>query len=317
MAARDFSVEKLKLRRIYESPKYGAYRIPAFPGGCGKADSVYGPLLFPRLPEDRSYTYGSFVMSVDGRIAFPESPDGTLLAKTNRLDPEGGECDFWVLNLLRAASDAVIMGSLTLQREPYLTGRIFDKDLTACREAGGMAAAPLHVVITGTGNNLPIEHKVFRDRDIAAVIASSPEGAEKIVCLHPGRVRPVDSDQLSGLSLYTAAAEDPGRPLLLSVGSGSTLDAGLLLRLLKKGGCDTTLIESPTFLARLLHEKLLDEMFLNTSGIFIGGKALTLGENEAPFSAEVHPHTRVLTIHTHSDSFFYFRYTIDYSSAGL
>ena len=313
MVARDFSAEKLKLRRIYESPNYGAYRNTAFPGGCCKVDDVYGPLLFPEFPGERSYTYGSFVMSVDGRIAFPGSPDGTLLAKTNRLDPDGGVIDFWILNLLRAVSDAVVMGSVTLQREPYLSGRIFDDDLADCRASAENPPLPLHVVITRTGNNLPVDHRVFKEREIPAVIAASPEGVEKISRRYPGRVRLIDAEQLSGLNLYAAAGYDPERPLLLRFGRGDHFDARLLLQLLKRGGCDTTLIESPTFLAHLMREKLLDEMFLNTSGLFIGGNALTLGENAPAFSAESHPHTEVLTVHSHSDSFFYFRYKLDYS----
>jgi riboflavin biosynthesis pyrimidine reductase len=305
MAPREFSAEKLRLKRIYEGPDYKRFTEPAV--SCRKVDEVYGPLLFPRLPEDRSYTYASFVMSVDGRIAFPESPDGTLLAKTNKLDPYGGECDFWVLNLLRAASDAIIMGSMTLAREPYLTGRIFDPDLTACRSAAGKPDTPLHVVITRSGANLSLEHKVFRERDIPALIAASPEGAETIRRRFSGEVVPAEPEDLS-----TAALRGTNKPLLFGFGSGLEFDAEALLAFLKRGGCGRVLIESPSFLSHLMAEKLLDEMFLNTSGIFIGGEALTLGENAAPFSAEAHPHTRTLTIHTHSDSFFYSRYSINY-----
>ncbi len=320
MVRREFSAEKLRLKRIYEGPAYKRFTEPAV--NCRKVDDIYGPLPFPRLPEDRSYTYGSFVMSVDGRIAFPESPDGTLLAKTNKLDPRGGECDFWVLNLLRAVSDAVVMGSLTLQREPYLTGRIFDPDLAACRMAAGKKDTPLHVVITRSGENLPLGHKVFRERDIPAIIATSPVGAERIRRKFSGDVVAVEMEDPPGAGplpedLTAAALRSPNKPLLIGIGAGKELDAAALLKFLKRGGCDKALIESPSFLSHLMAERLLDEMFLNTSGIFIGGEALTLGENAAPFSAKNHPHTRVLTIHTHSDSFFYFRYTIDYSSAEL
>lgn len=316
MAPREFSAEKLRLKRIYEGPDYGSRTVPALK--CRKADEIYGPLLFPPLPEERSYTFGSFVMSVDGKIAFAESPDGTLVAKKNKLDPYGGECDFWILNLLRAASDAVIMGSLTLAREPYLTGRIFDPDLTACRTAEGKNDTPLHVVITRSGNNLPLGHKVFRERDIPAIIAASPEGAETIRRKFPGDVVPAEPEELIGagpdqVNLSAAALRSPERPLLIGIGAGKELDTAALLRFLKQGGCDKTLIESPSFLSRLMAEELLDEMFLNTSGIFIGGDALTLGQNAGGFSPDNHPHTKMLTIHEHGDSFFYFRYKLDYS----
>ena len=330
-AARNFTVSKLKLHRIYESKIWQGFpfdpfqvsAVPAEPdenpsGACSKIDKVYGPFRFPGMPSDRAYTFGSFVMSVDGCIAFPENRDGSQIAKNNRLDPGGALCDYWILNLLRSVSGAVILGSASLSRERYLTGEIFDDDLIACRTDNGMPAVPLHVVLTRRGKNLALDHQVFRNPNIPVVIAASSEGARIIGRKYGSRVRFLGNiaetaGPPSPGGLYAMAAEMPAVPLLAGFGSGTEIDAGLLLGFLRRGGCDKALIESPSFMVRLMQEKLLDEMFLNTSGIFIGGDSLLLGSGSRAFTAEDHPHTRVLTIHTHSDSFFYHRYMLDYS----
>jgi len=68
---------------------------------------------FPSLPKDKIYTLGSFVHSIGDKIAFPESPDGTLAAGEDRTDPNGALTDYWILNLLRTVSYDVLMGSKT------------------------------------------------------------------------------------------------------------------------------------------------------------------------------------------------------------
>jgi len=306
-----FPSENLVLDNIYTGPTWDAGGEQ--PISCEKIDRIYGPLVFPPVPTERCYTLGCFVVSIDGRIAFPSSPDGTLVAKTNRLDPDGGLCDYWMLNLLRSACDAVIMGSLTLKREPLLSGRIYDADLLEQRVRARGHPVPLHVIVSATGNNLPLDHQLYAQNDVPTLTAVSPVGAAALSRLYPDRFI-----QLSPVESTAAPTELPanvcggGRNYLVGVGSGSDLDAGLLLQVLRRVGVRRALVETPTFLASLMAHKVLDELFLNSSGIFIGGKAITIGENYPAFTPENHPHGRVVTIHAHSDSFMYTRYRFEY-----
>ncbi len=310
MAYVDFPAEKMRLREIYRSSALEGFAHSALE--CSRIAEVYGEARFPSFPEGRTYTYGSFVCSVDGRIAFPESPDGTLIAKSNRYDSYGGLCDYWILTMLRALSAAVLMGSLTIRREPELTARIADRDLERARLEAGWGPVPLHVVVTRGGENLPLDHQIFTSPDIPSLIVTSAAGREKLLerlvkksCRDLGRVAderstPADSD------VYSQAIS------LIGIGEGEELDTALMVRILKRLGIDSMLVESPTFLVSLMQRRMLDELYLNSSGLFVGGKALTIGENAPSFSVEEHPHMRTLSIHSHGDYFFYSRYSLIY-----
>src|SRR3569832_2300330 len=70
--------------------------------------SSYGRLGFPGPPPDRPRTYANFVQTVDG-IASLLGPD-----------PSGGDIaqsaeDRWLMDLLRAHADAVLLGMGTLK----------------------------------------------------------------------------------------------------------------------------------------------------------------------------------------------------------
>jgi riboflavin biosynthesis pyrimidine reductase len=307
---KSFPARRIGLKRIYESADLGAF--PREVLDCPKVRQVYGRLQFPQFPENRVYTCGSFVASIDGRIAFPASPDGTLVAKKNLFDPDGGLCDFWILNMLRAVSDAVLMGSLALKREPKLTGRIFDEELEAARLSAGKPAIPLHIVVTRSGRNLPVSARIISSPDLPAIIATSPRGVEAIEQKLTVPYR--------NLGSYARPDEiEPGNvdmfqdPLgIIGLGKGNDMDLPVFVAVLKKLGINMMLVESPEFLVSLMREALLDELFLNTSSVFIGGRGLTLGESAPAFSAAEHPHGQVLSVHSHSDHFFYVRYRMRY-----
>ena len=51
---------------------------------------------------------------------------------------------------------------------------------------------------------------------------------------------------------------------------------------------------------------------IHISCIYVGGQALTIGKFGKEFGSKDHPHTRMLSIHSHSDHFFYFRHKLLY-----
>jgi riboflavin biosynthesis pyrimidine reductase len=316
MAYVDFPAEKIRLRQIYRSDMLRDYGH--LPLESGRIADIYGEILFPPFPGDRTYTFGSFVCSVDGRIAFPESADGTLVARSNRYDSYGGLCDFWILTMLRSLSGAVLMGSLTIQREPELTARIADRELERARVDAGWGPVPLHVVVTRSGANLPLGHQIFTSPDIPALIVTSAAGREKLLRRLAEESRLTeksfrDVGEIGDDESVPAGTDVHSQTLsLIGVGEGEDVDTDLLLRVLKQLGIDTMLVESPTFLVSLMQRRKLDELYLNTSGLFVGGNALTIGENAPSFSVEDHPHTRTLSIHSHGDHFFYTRYSFMY-----
>ncbi len=299
-----FPAASISMKKIYESQD--SEMLNQQPYADSKIHEVYGDFFFPVLPEDRTYTLGSFVQSIDGKIAFPESPDGTLVAKGNFKDRDGALADYWILNMLRTVCDAVLMGSRTIERQPELTGRIHDPDLESSRIRAGKPTVPLHVIVSGSGSGIPVNHRILKSTDIPVLIVTSPEGKEALAgCLDP---QFIDLNNSKDVFL----AKDI--KAVVSIGNGSRINPSDLLNFLKQSGVETMLIESPTFLLSLMQEALLDELYLNTSTVFIGGGALSLGDGMKPFNFRNHPHGKVISIHSHSDYFFYVRYRMEYDT---
>ena len=100
---------------------------------------------------------------------------------------------------------------------------------------------------------------------------------------------------------------------VLAIGTGATApDAQTALYVLKRFGIHRLLVETPSYMHYLVSQKLMDELFFNYSCIYVGGQALTIGKFGREFTSEDHPHTRMLSIHTHSDHFFYLRHKLLY-----
>jgi len=299
----DFPSDKIKLNKIYQSKDIELLKENLYANK--KLKEVYGDFSFPSLPNDRTYTLGSFVQSIDGKIAFPESPDGTLVAKGNKKDPGGALADYWILNMLRSVCDAVLMGDSTIGKEPNLTGHIYDSELENTRINVGKSAVPLHVIVSGDGSGFPINHQIVKNPDIPMLIVTTEEGKKLLT-------GSLDSNFID-LNDFTNTEITENIKGILAIGKAGRINLSELLSYLKPMGIDTMLIESPTFLVSLIGEALLDELYLNTSTIFIGGEALSLGKRMDSFSLDNHPHCKVVSIHSHSDYFFYTRYRMEYT----
>ena len=302
-----FPSNKIKLKKIYQSKDSNIINGDSF--SYPKIEEVYGDFSFPPLPKDRTYTLGSFVQSIDGKIAFPESPDGTLVARGNLRDRDGALADYWILNMLRSVCDAVLMGDRTIEKEPDLTGHVYDSELEGSRIKAGKPAIPLHVIVSGDGSGFPINHMIVRNPVIPVLIVTTEEGKKSLTKRLDSRF--IDLNNSPGVSLTD---EIKG---IVSIGKAGRINLPELLGFLKPLGVDTMLIESPTFLVSLMQEALLDELYLNTSTVFIGGGALSLGSRMDSFTLDSHPHCRIISIHSHSDYFFYTRYRMEYEEYSL
>ena len=58
--------------------------------------------------------------------------------------------------------------------------------------------------------------------------------------------------------------------------------------------------------------KILNEAWINTSCIYIGGNLTTLGQKNQPFNSSQHPHYTILSLHSINYNFIYTRYKINY-----
>jgi riboflavin-specific deaminase-like protein len=195
-------------------------------------DALAGVALGDRAPEDRPYVAVNFVSSVDGRAAF-EGRSGAL----------GDEADRELFLALREQVDAVMAGTGTLRAERY-GPLVRDPDRQAAREAAGLSAQPLAVVVSRS-LHIPTDIPLFQDPDC-------------------------------GIVVYTAADADlpdcPANVELVRLDPAEMTMTAALRHLHAEHGVRSLLCEGgPTVFGALVHERLADELFLTLSPKLAGG----------------------------------------------
>ncbi len=142
-------------------------------------EDLYGRLGFPSHP-DRPHVITNFVSSLDGVVSLglKDKTDGDLLSGSN-------EHDSFVMALLRAVCDAVVVGAGSLRKSsqhvwtaqhvyPSLT-----EEFKQLRRSMELAQVPLNVFITGSGNIDP-ELPVFHAEGVPVAIITTLRGADEI-----------------------------------------------------------------------------------------------------------------------------------------
>jgi riboflavin biosynthesis pyrimidine reductase len=183
---------------------------------------------------ERPYTVVNFVASVDGRA--------TLHGRSGGLGDDGDRAMF---HGLREQFDAVLAGTGTLRNERY--GRMLGKEERRRRRVErGMSAEPLACILTRTGD-VPVDIPLFAEPE-ARVVIFAPAEIDTSACAARVEVVALDPGELT---LTTAL-----RRLRSDYAIGS---------LLCEGG--------PTLFGALLHEAVVDELFLTLAPRLAGGGA--------------------------------------------
>ena len=302
-----FDMEPMKLNTIFESDNAEKRR---YIFDCQKIKDMYGNFTLGEPLKEYPLTYGSYVMSIDGKIAFEDDEVGPLIAKNNFLDKDGADADFWVLNLLRAAADAIIIGSGTLIKEPTYSGSTYDIDLIAEREKNGMTKAPVTAIVTRTGKGIPWKNAVFKTDDIKFIINTSPNGLESVISEIDRDYYVIDLSKSELDNTYESALEKDDRVWIVVTGKESETDADMFLKFMKRAGLVNILVESPSYCHELMKRDLLDEIFINSSCIFVGGSAVSIGSYDKSFTSKKHPHAEIRSIKIHKKNFIYTHYII-------
>lgn len=306
-----FDPQRLKVQRVYASPELSHCQVETMT--CPKIQEIYGELKFLELHEDRPCTYTSLVTSIDGRIAFTDAPQGPLIAKMNKYDPAGADTDWFILNMLRAVSDGVMLGAGTMNAESDYTCHVFDQDMEDMRIENGKNPVPWNIVTSLDATDIPFDHVLFQSPEVPVMISTSRKGMELVREKIQNEAYFVDAPSMEAVTeeLIQGMKENAGKVLV--IGTGDTApDSKVALYVLKKFGIDRLLVETPSYMHYLVSQQMMDELFFNYSCIYVGGQALTIGKFGKEFTSQDHPHTRMLSIHTHSDHFFYLRHKLIY-----
>ncbi len=245
----------IPLSRVFEEDWLPSYDVPEdlvrlYDGGIGF---------------DAPRVYANFVSSLDGVVALKDQQHSSQMISGN------SEADRFVMGLLRACADAVLIGAGTLRAAPesLWTPAYIYPDAAAgfaeLRKVLGRDAEPRLVVLTATGDVNP-DHPAL---EAGALILTTSLGATKL------RHRVSRSSTVVGLG--------DGRAI-------SWLDVIATLRskehqlVLTEGG--------PTVIGGLLQAGLLNELFLTLSPILAGRSSLD-GRPGLVDGAELLPHRSI------------------------
>ncbi len=307
-----FDAEKIKIRPIYQSQELENYIDLPVPSQ--KIKHIYGDeLRFPENREDRPYLFSSFVSSIDGKLAYADKPSAFYVAGKNQMAGAGKDTDFWILNALRGACDAALIGGNSMGTDPDYSMHCMDADIEEDRIRAGLPKVPLNIIMTLDATDVPLDHTLLRNEKVPAIMITSPAGMKHVRSAYKGDIAAISGQEPVIRIREKIQGTAPGILPILVTGSGAFPDTAETMRILKGIGINRLLIESPGYGNYLVKQKMMDEFFLNISGVYIGGgDTMTLGKADKGFSAEAHPHTKLLSIHIFNEYFTYFRYKFNY-----
>ena len=198
----------------------------------------------PPLPEQLQALYGgglgfagptlfaNFVETLDGIVAIP------ALEKSNALVADESEADKFVMGLLRAVADVVLIGSGTLLASPkgmWRPAGVYPKGAAAFAKLGDPAVA-----VISSGASLDTTHPVLQK----AVVLTTVRGAAELADVLPD---------------------------VVAVNDGDWVDVRAAVGVLHARGHERILSEAgPTLFGSLLAGRLVDELFLTVSPVLAG-----------------------------------------------
>jgi riboflavin biosynthesis pyrimidine reductase len=219
---------------LFEAETLPGYKLPA------DLRQVYGRLGFgPRA------VYSNFVSSVDGVVTLGSKPSaGSVISGKY-------PADRFVMGLLRACADAVLLGAGTLRATPghlWTPAHVYPElatEFIALRSALGRAKEPRLVIVTASGEIEASHPAIVR----GAIVMTTADGAKAI------------GDRL------------PKTCEVVTIGSGKQVDVGKVIAALRDRGMDVVLTEGgPHLIGQLIERGLLDEAFLTVSPVIAGRK---------------------------------------------
>jgi riboflavin biosynthesis pyrimidine reductase len=202
-------------------------------------EEVYGG---PLLLAERTL-YANFVQTVDGVVAIPS------VERSNAVIAAGSATDRFLMGLLRATADAVLIGSGTLMGSPKALWRAegaapdYAAAFAELRRRLGKPPHPEVVVATGSGLVDP-GHPLLAS---GALVLTTEQGAARLRGTVP------------------AATE------VVALGDGAECDADALVGALHARGYARILSEAgPHLFGSLLEARLVEELFLTVSPLLLG-----------------------------------------------
>ena len=223
----------IPLELLFEKEGLPSYDLPE------GLERLYGGRLGFEAPRQ----YANFVSSLDGVVALEGVNNSSQMISGK------SEADRFVMGLLRACADSVLIGAGTLRAAPdslWTPAYIYPDAATEFAELRtrlGRADAPRLVVLTARGDLDP-RHRAL---EAGALVLTTSLGATKL------------GDRL------------PATSTVVTLGNGRAIKMVDVIATIRSEGHEVVLCEGgPTVIGGLLEAGLLDELFLTLSPILAG-----------------------------------------------
>ncbi|HEX5430913.1 MAG TPA: dihydrofolate reductase family protein [Bryobacteraceae bacterium] len=229
------------VRTLWTSERNGPPLLPE------RLRNLYGgDLRFPNGPRDRPYVMANFVSTLDGVVSFslPGQAGGGAISGSN-------EGDRFIMGLLRASADAVLVASGTVaaasQDHLWTAEFVYPDESAAYREYRRSVLKkpghPLLAIVSGSGK-VALDRAVFHTPGIKVLILTSMVGKAELDSAGAGK--------LASTEVRVCAATE-----------GRIPPAAVLNILKEEFGVSLILHEGgPIFFAEFLVNEFIDELFL-------------------------------------------------------
>ena len=229
------------------------------------------------IPE--GHVYANFVSSIDGIVALEggSAPSGGIISGRN-------EADRFVMGLLRAFADAVLVGAGTVRAEggkalwtPEYIFPAAAKAYADLRQALRREKTPRLVIVCGSDNLDPSEPAL----EVGALVLTSTESAERLRTVLPkaSEVRAIsDTDPIGVDSIFDALHADGYRTIL------------------SEGG--------PQLFGELVSKDRVDELFLTVSPVLEGQSEQSFGLIRDVDFGRTPKRSRLLSVRRHGSHLF-------------
>ena len=201
-------------------------------------------LIYGRLGFRGPVVYSNFVSSLDGVVTL-----GSALSAGSLISGKY-PADRFLMGLLRACADAVMIGAGTLRATPghlWTAAHVYPElaaSFAELRRKLGRSTDPQFVLVTASGQVDPAHPAMVK----GAMVMTTRDGARAI-----------------GTRL-------PATCEIVELGTGVALDMVEVLEALRARGLQVLLTEGgPHLLGQLIDRGLLDELFLTVSPVLAGG----------------------------------------------
>jgi riboflavin biosynthesis pyrimidine reductase len=254
-----------------------------------------GDLQFPAHP-DQTYVIGNFVSTLDGVVSFqiPGKSGGGDISGSNAADR-------FIMGLLRASADAVIVGAGTLRDTAaghlWLAENVYPeaRDMYIRYRQGVLKKSepPLNVIVAGSGI-VDLHKAVFQTPRVRTVIVTSLKGRKRL-----------KSDGLESLPSVEARVLDS---------PDGRIDPASILKLLRDEFAVKHLLHEggPTLFGDFVARGCVDELFLTVAPQFAG----RVVERKRPgvisgteFAPQTAPWSKIVSVKQSGDHL-YLRYAL-------